>query len=44
MTSKMKVAAEEAFAPIASVIACDNFEESMRQADQYPTRCHPTDI
>ena len=29
----MKVVAEEAFAPIASVIACDDFEESLRQAD-----------
>jgi len=29
----MKVVADEAFAPIASVIACDDFEESLRQAD-----------
>jgi acyl-CoA reductase-like NAD-dependent aldehyde dehydrogenase len=29
----MKVVAEEAFAPVASVIACDDFEESLRQAD-----------
>jgi acyl-CoA reductase-like NAD-dependent aldehyde dehydrogenase len=27
------VVAEEAFAPIASVIACDDFEEALRQAD-----------
>ena len=30
----MKVVAEEAFAPVAAVIACDTFEESLRQADQ----------
>jgi acyl-CoA reductase-like NAD-dependent aldehyde dehydrogenase len=30
---EMKVVAEEAFAPIASVIACDDFEEALRQAD-----------
>ena len=29
----MKVVAEETFAPIASVIACDDFEESLRQAN-----------
>jgi acyl-CoA reductase-like NAD-dependent aldehyde dehydrogenase len=29
----MKVGAEEAFAPIASVIACDDFEEALRPAD-----------
>lgn len=29
----MKVIAEEAFAPVASVIACDDFEEALRQAD-----------
>jgi acyl-CoA reductase-like NAD-dependent aldehyde dehydrogenase len=29
----MKVVADEAFAPIASVIACDDFEEALRQAD-----------
>lgn len=29
----MKVVAEEAFAPIANVIACDDFEEALRQAD-----------
>jgi acyl-CoA reductase-like NAD-dependent aldehyde dehydrogenase len=30
---EMKVVAEEAFAPVASVIACDDFEEALRQAD-----------
>ncbi|HNB51936.1 MAG TPA: aldehyde dehydrogenase family protein [Anaerolineales bacterium] len=34
VTPDMKVVAEEAFAPIASVISCDDFEESLRQADQ----------
>jgi acyl-CoA reductase-like NAD-dependent aldehyde dehydrogenase len=29
----MKVIAEEVFAPVASVIACDDFEESLRQAN-----------
>ncbi len=29
----MKVVAEEAFAPVASVIACDDFEEALRQAN-----------
>ncbi len=29
----MKVVAEEAFGPIASVIACDDYEEALRQAD-----------
>ena len=29
----MKVVAEEAFAPVASIIACDDFEESLRQAN-----------
>ncbi len=29
----MQVVAEEAFAPVASVIACDDFEEALRQAD-----------
>jgi acyl-CoA reductase-like NAD-dependent aldehyde dehydrogenase len=33
VTPKMKVVADEAFAPVASVIACDDFEESLRQAD-----------
>ena len=32
----MKVVAEEAFAPIANVIACDDFEEALRQADATP--------
>jgi acyl-CoA reductase-like NAD-dependent aldehyde dehydrogenase len=30
---QMKVVAEEAFAPVANVIACDDFEEALRQAD-----------
>jgi acyl-CoA reductase-like NAD-dependent aldehyde dehydrogenase len=34
VTPEMKVVAEEAFAPVASVIACDDFEEALRQADQ----------
>ena len=29
----MKVIAEEAFGPVASVISCDDFEESLRQAN-----------
>jgi acyl-CoA reductase-like NAD-dependent aldehyde dehydrogenase len=29
----MKVVREEAFAPVASVIACADFEESLRQAN-----------
>jgi len=29
----MKVIAEETFAPVASVISCDDFEESLRQAN-----------
>lgn len=29
----MKVIAEEVFAPVASVISCDDFEESLRQAN-----------
>ena len=29
----MKVVAEEVFAPLASVISCDDFEESLRQAN-----------
>jgi acyl-CoA reductase-like NAD-dependent aldehyde dehydrogenase len=29
----MKVVAQEAFAPVAAVIACDDFEEALRQAD-----------
>jgi acyl-CoA reductase-like NAD-dependent aldehyde dehydrogenase len=31
--SEMKVVAQEAFAPVACVIACDDFEEALRQAD-----------
>lgn len=34
VTPDMKVIAEEAFAPVASVIATDDFEEALRQADQ----------
>lgn len=30
----MKVVAEEVFAPVASVIACDDFEESLQQANE----------
>lgn len=30
---EMKVVAQEAFAPVASVIACADFEEALRQAD-----------
>jgi acyl-CoA reductase-like NAD-dependent aldehyde dehydrogenase len=33
VTPEMKVVAEEAFAPVASVISCDDFEEALRQAD-----------
>ncbi len=33
VTPDMKVVAEETFAPIASVISCDDFEESLRQAN-----------
>jgi acyl-CoA reductase-like NAD-dependent aldehyde dehydrogenase len=33
---QMKVMAEEAFAPVANVIACDDFEEALRQADATP--------
>jgi acyl-CoA reductase-like NAD-dependent aldehyde dehydrogenase len=29
----MKVVAEEVFAPVASVIACDDYDEALRQAD-----------
>jgi acyl-CoA reductase-like NAD-dependent aldehyde dehydrogenase len=31
---EMKVVAEETFAPVASVIACDDFEEALRLADE----------
>lgn len=34
VTPDMKVMAEEAFAPVASVIATDDFEEALRQADR----------
>jgi acyl-CoA reductase-like NAD-dependent aldehyde dehydrogenase len=33
VSSDMKVVAEETFAPVASVISCDDFEESLRQAN-----------
>jgi acyl-CoA reductase-like NAD-dependent aldehyde dehydrogenase len=33
-TPDMKVMADEAFAPVASVIAIDDFEEALRQADE----------
>lgn len=33
VNAEMKVIAEEAFAPVASVISCDDFEESLRQAN-----------
>jgi acyl-CoA reductase-like NAD-dependent aldehyde dehydrogenase len=33
---EMKVVAEEAFAPVASVIACDDFEDALAQADATP--------
>jgi acyl-CoA reductase-like NAD-dependent aldehyde dehydrogenase len=34
VTPEMKVVAEEAFAPVACVIATDDFEEALRQADR----------
>lgn len=33
VNADMKVIAEEAFAPVASIISCDDFEESLRQAN-----------
>jgi acyl-CoA reductase-like NAD-dependent aldehyde dehydrogenase len=33
---EMKVVAEEAFAPVAAVISCDDFEEALRQANDTP--------
>ena len=33
VTPEMKVVADEAFAPVASVVSCDDFEEALRQAD-----------
>jgi acyl-CoA reductase-like NAD-dependent aldehyde dehydrogenase len=33
VNADMKVIAEEVFAPVASVISCDDFEESLRQAN-----------
>jgi acyl-CoA reductase-like NAD-dependent aldehyde dehydrogenase len=34
VNSEMKVVTEEVFGPVASVIACDDFEESLRQANE----------
>jgi acyl-CoA reductase-like NAD-dependent aldehyde dehydrogenase len=34
VTPKMKVVSEEVFAPVACVIASDDFEEALRQADE----------
>ena len=34
VNADMKVIAEETFAPVASVISCDDFEESLRQANE----------
>ena len=33
VTPEMKVISEEVFAPVASIISCDDFEESLRQAN-----------
>lgn len=33
VAADMKVVAEEVFAPVASIISCDDFEESLRQAN-----------
>ncbi len=33
VNAQMKVVSEEAFAPVAAVIACDDFEEALRQAN-----------
>jgi acyl-CoA reductase-like NAD-dependent aldehyde dehydrogenase len=33
VTPEMKLVAEEAFAPVVGIIACDDFEEALRQAD-----------
>jgi len=33
VSADMKVVAEETFAPVASVISCDDFDESLRQAN-----------
>ena len=33
VTPEMKVVAQEAFAPVASVIACDDFEQALEQAN-----------
>ncbi len=39
VTPAMKVVSEEVFAPVASVIACDDFEEALRQADDTGSDC-----
>jgi acyl-CoA reductase-like NAD-dependent aldehyde dehydrogenase len=36
VTPAMKVVAEEAFAPVASLIACDDFDAALAQADATP--------
>jgi len=36
VSASMKVVAEEAFAPVASILACDDFESALRQADATP--------
>jgi acyl-CoA reductase-like NAD-dependent aldehyde dehydrogenase len=36
VTAAMKVVAEEAFAPVASLIACDDFDSALAQADDTP--------
>jgi acyl-CoA reductase-like NAD-dependent aldehyde dehydrogenase len=33
VTPEMKVVADEAFAPVAAVIACDDFESALKQAN-----------
>ncbi len=34
VNADMKVVAEEVFAPVASIISCDDFEESLRRANE----------
>ncbi|MBN2577240.1 MAG: aldehyde dehydrogenase family protein [Deltaproteobacteria bacterium] len=36
VTPAMRVVAEEAFGPVASLIACDDFDSALAQADQTP--------
>jgi len=36
VTREMKVVAEEAFAPVASLIACDDFDRALAEADSTP--------